>query len=181
MKSKVTFSKKPPSSVAWGVHASPAGAVMIGVTPGKAVCRVSFAPGGKTANVLKKWKQEWPGTSFTKAEKETAPVARALSKTAAAPALCMVGTPFQQKVWKGLLAIPAGKTLSYGELAKKIKNPKAARAVGSACGANPVVFLVPCHRVIAHNGGLGGFGGGLPLKHALLKSEGVTGKKKRAR
>ena len=73
-----------------------------------------------------------------------------------------------------MLKIPAGKVISYGELARRIRNPKAMRAVGTACGANPVPVLVPCHRIIAGNGGLGGFGGGLRMKKALLQAEGVA-------
>jgi O-6-methylguanine DNA methyltransferase len=85
--------------------------------------------------------------------------------------LQMTGTKFQQAVWKELLKIPAGTTISYAEMARRIKNPKAVRAVGTACGANPVPLLVPCHRVISSSGGLGGFGGGLPLKQKLLEAE----------
>ena len=83
------------------------------------------------------------------------------------------GTPFQQKVWRAMLAIPRGETRSYAWIAKKIGKPKAVRAVGAACGANPVPIIVPCHRVVASDGSLGGFGGGLPLKKQLLRLEGV--------
>ncbi|MSR30175.1 MAG: methylated-DNA--[protein]-cysteine S-methyltransferase [Gemmataceae bacterium] len=83
------------------------------------------------------------------------------------------GTLFQMKVWRALLAIPRGQTRSYGELARKIGAPKACRAVGTACGKNPVAFLIPCHRVIQSSGGLGGFGLSLPLKKQLLQVEGA--------
>jgi O-6-methylguanine DNA methyltransferase len=83
------------------------------------------------------------------------------------------GTPFQQKVWRAMLTIPRGETRSYAWIAKRIGKPKAARAVGAACGANPVPIIVPCHRVLASDGTLGGFGGGLALKKQLLKLEGV--------
>jgi O-6-methylguanine DNA methyltransferase len=81
------------------------------------------------------------------------------------------GTPFQRKVWAALLQIPAGQTKSYGQLAAAVGAPKAARAVGSACAANPIPLLIPCHRVIPADGGLGGFSGGLRWKRLLLKSE----------
>lgn len=81
------------------------------------------------------------------------------------------GTPFQNQVWKELRRIPYGETISYLELANRIKNPKAVRAVGLANGANPVAIIVPCHRVIGSNGSLTGFGGGLPTKRALLELE----------
>ena len=82
-------------------------------------------------------------------------------------------TDFQKSVWRQMLKIPAGKTKSYGEIASAIKNPKAVRAVGGACGANPVPVLVPCHRVLAANKKLGGFSGGLDWKRSLLKREGI--------
>ncbi len=83
------------------------------------------------------------------------------------------GTPFQRAVWQEMMSIPRGTTISYGELARRVGKPGAARAVGQAVGRNPVAVLIPCHRVIGSDGGLHGFGGGLPLKRALLRQEGV--------
>jgi len=85
--------------------------------------------------------------------------------------LVLNGTPFQLSVWRELQAIPYGKTVSYLELAKKIGNPKAVRAVGMANGSNPIPIIVPCHRVIGSDGSLTGFGGGLPTKQRLLALE----------
>ena len=81
------------------------------------------------------------------------------------------GTDFQRKVWRKLQEIPYGETISYGELAKRVGNPKASRAVGSANGKNRIPIVIPCHRVIAGDGGLGGFGGGLTTKEKLLALE----------
>ena len=81
------------------------------------------------------------------------------------------GTSFQQQVWSALLQIPYGETLSYGELARRLGNPKAVRAVGLANGANPISVIIPCHRVIGSNGSLVGYGGGLATKQALLALE----------
>ncbi len=81
------------------------------------------------------------------------------------------GTSFQQKVWRALTKIPRGQTRSYAWVARQIGKPKAVRAVGAACGANPVPVIVPCHRVIASDGSFGGFGGGLPMKRQLLRLE----------
>jgi len=81
------------------------------------------------------------------------------------------GTAFQQRVWGALREIPFGETTSYGALAAQLGSSKAARAVGSANGANPVCLIVPCHRVIAASGGLGGFAFGLEIKQALLVHE----------
>jgi methylated-DNA-[protein]-cysteine S-methyltransferase len=81
------------------------------------------------------------------------------------------GTPFQQRVWRELLAIPYGETITYGELARRIGQPSASRAVGLANGANPVSIVIPCHRVIGSSGKLTGYGGGLRNKEWLLGLE----------
>ena len=85
--------------------------------------------------------------------------------------LGLVGTDFQRRVWSGLLEIPYGTTISYGELARRVGNPKASRAVGLANGRNPVTIIVPCHRVIGAHGDLTGYGGGLERKTWLLRHE----------
>jgi methylated-DNA-[protein]-cysteine S-methyltransferase len=86
------------------------------------------------------------------------------------------GTEFQRTVWNRLREIPYGETISYGELAKRVGNPKASRAVGAANGQNPIPIVIPCHRVIGSNGKLTGFGGGLPVKEALLALEAKQGR-----
>ena len=85
----------------------------------------------------------------------------------------MEGSDFQRKVWAALAQIPYGETRTYGEIAKAVGCPGGARAVGGACNRNPVMIVIPCHRVIGGNGRLVGFGGGLPLKKALLAVEGI--------
>ena len=86
------------------------------------------------------------------------------------------GTEFQRSVWTQLQLIPYGETISYGELARRLRNPKAVRAVGLANGSNPISIVIPCHRVIGSNGSLVGYGGGLPVKQALLALERGQGK-----
>ena len=81
------------------------------------------------------------------------------------------GTPFQVAVWEEMLRIPYGKTRTYGDVAKLVGYPKASRAVGGACNANPVAVIVPCHRIVGSNGKLTGYGGGIPTKEWLLKLE----------
>ncbi len=81
------------------------------------------------------------------------------------------GTHFRRKVWAELRKIPHGETISYGEIARRVGSPGASRAVGSACGVNPIPLFIPCHRVLAANGGLGGFGGGLKMKEKLIAIE----------
>lgn len=85
--------------------------------------------------------------------------------------LLFVGTEFQKSVWHELLNIPYGTTVSYGELSRKLGNPKAVRAVAASNGANPISIFVPCHRVIGSNRKLAGYGGGLPAKQFLLELE----------
>lgn len=83
------------------------------------------------------------------------------------------GTPFQQEVWHEIKGISYGMTASYGDVARAVGRPKAFRAVGRAVGANPVPIIIPCHRVVGHDGSLRGYGGGLALKEALLRLEGA--------
>ena len=87
--------------------------------------------------------------------------------------LGLAGTDFQKDVWAELACIPYGETISYGELARRVGRPKGSRAVGQANGRNPIAIIVPCHRVVAGDG-IGGYGGGLPIKRALLALEGVS-------
>ena len=93
------------------------------------------------------------------------------SRTAFDVPLDLVGTPFQRRAWLELAAIPFGSTISYGEQARRIGRPRAARAVGAANGRNPVPIVLPCHRVIGSGGALTGFGGGLDVKQVLLDHE----------
>jgi O-6-methylguanine DNA methyltransferase len=90
------------------------------------------------------------------------------------PPLDLEGTEFQKSVWRTLLKISRGSTMSYGEVAEAIGHPRASRAVGSACGSNPVPLFIPCHRVLAANNKIGGFGSGLDWKRRLLAQEGIT-------
>jgi methylated-DNA-[protein]-cysteine S-methyltransferase len=90
----------------------------------------------------------------------------------ALPPMSPAGTAFQQAVWQALLAIPAGKTVTYGELAARVGRPEAVRAVAAAVGRNPVSVLIPCHRVLGADGSLTGYAGGLHRKEALLTIEG---------
>ena len=95
-------------------------------------------------------------------------------KPVALPPLDLAGgTEFQRSVWAALRKIKRGQTQSYGEIAQAIGKPKAVRAVGGACGANPIPLLVPCHRVLAANRKIGGFSGGLGWKQKLLAREGI--------
>lgn len=118
-----------------------------------------------------------PGVPVDPAQRWLAQAARELAAYWHDPAtpftlpLDLQGTPFQRAVWQALLALPAGATVSYGEVAARIGRPSAVRAVGTAIGANPVAIVVPCHRVIGRDGTLTGYAGGLDRKAALLRHE----------
>ncbi len=88
--------------------------------------------------------------------------------------LDLEGTEFQRKAWQAMRKIPFGETISYGDQARKVGKPKAYRAVGSANGKNPIPIIVPCHRVLASDGSLGGYSLGLSMKRRLLALEGVS-------
>jgi methylated-DNA-[protein]-cysteine S-methyltransferase len=129
---------------------------------------LSFVRGDRPTAVAAEWQQD-PG-SFTHVMDELAAYFSG-SLTRFTVTLAPRGTPFQLRVWQALCDIPYGETISYGELARRVGDPKASRAVGLANGANPVSIIVPCHRVIGSNGSLTGYGGGLPIKQALLALE----------
>lgn len=138
------------------------------------VLRITF-PGGSGTQLIGQWERDLgairEGSHLILSELE-AYFRGELRSFRSEPFLS--GTSFQRSVWQALTAIPYGETKTYGELAAMIHAPKAARAVGTACGKNPVPILLPCHRVVAGNG-LGGFGGGLEMKDWLLTLEKNSG------
>ena len=135
----------------------------------KAVHRIDFPKGGKARLPEQGWSESsrGPVSQAVKQLREYFAGKRADFDLPLAPE----GTEFQRNVWRNLQDIPYGETISYGELAKRVGNPKASRAVGAANGQNPIPIVIPCHRVIGANGKLTGFGGGLPTKEALLALE----------
>jgi O-6-methylguanine DNA methyltransferase len=155
----------PPKHVNWGIASSPAGKLLVGLTERGEVCRTGFLRGRKARDVVAEWQAEWPGTEFSSG---------ADAKDFAEKPVLLAGSVFQHSVWRSMSKILAGRTATYGEIARRIGKAGAARAVGAACGANPVPYLVPCHRVVAANGGLGGYSGGIEIKKALLKAETIA-------
>jgi methylated-DNA-[protein]-cysteine S-methyltransferase len=130
--------------------------------------RIEFATAGRAASPDSDWRKD------AKPFRETVRQLRAYfagELEAFTLTLAPEGTPFQREVWRRLCEIPYGQTISYGELARRIGNPKASRAVGLANGSNPIPIVIPCHRVIGSNGKLTGYGGGLPIKEKLLALE----------
>lgn len=115
--------------------------------------------------------RHFPGTTFVLREDKAADLGWQIFVQGNRPVLYPIGTPFQLSVWNALQTIPKGETTTYAHIAELIGRPKAVRAVGTAIGANPIAFLIPCHRVVKSDGSLGGFRWGMACKIALLKWE----------
>jgi methylated-DNA-[protein]-cysteine S-methyltransferase len=130
--------------------------------------QVSFESSKRSAPPRPDWKQD--KAPFDEVVRQLQAYFRGELKEFDLP-LAMDGTEFQLRVWNALRAIPYGQTISYAQLAGRIGNPKAVRAVGLANGSNPIPIIVPCHRVIGSDGSLTGFGGGLSTKKKLLELE----------
>lgn len=144
----------------------------------RGITRLAFIDGeGDAEKALASERQTWPHARFEEDSEAAARIAAALFKPGAAGAaplrLAPHGTNFQIKVWQALLAIPPGAVATYSAIARAIGAPRAARAVGSACGANPIALLIPCHRVLRETGALGGYAFGLSRKRALIAWEGA--------
>lgn len=160
--------------IAYGIHDTRFGGVLVAQTQ-RGVCLLSFVEGYGKDHELARMRRLYPRARFVAAPTATAATAEhvfAAAGDAAQPFhLSVRGTNLQVQVWRALLQIPAGCTTSYQELARRLGRPRAVRAIASAVGANPVNYLIPCHRVLRANGELGGFRGGTQLKGRLLASE----------
>lgn len=159
-------------TIRYGFAPTRLGEAIIAVTD-RGVCHVGFTTGDR-GPAFERLRTEWPEATFVRDDAGTAPTADRLFRPVglAGPVDVVVrGTPFQVAVWNALLRIPSGALATYGRLAADIGRPGAARAVGSAVGANPVAVLIPCHRVIREEGRIGGYAYGPDIKAALLVSE----------
>lgn len=155
-------------AIEYGVHATPFGDAFVATTP-KGICKLSFVGDAGPGEPLAEIARAWPNAELSENGAATAQVVDAVF---GAPGrdrypLHVAGTNFQVNVWKALLAIAPGEVTSYAGVAEAIGRPRAVRAVGRAVGANPVAFLIPCHRVIRQSGKLGGYRWGVTLKHAI--------------
>lgn len=157
----------------FGIHRTPFGECLLAVSE-RGLCHLAFTLGDRDP-VLARIRSAWPDADLRQDSSLTEPFAKAVFEPdgSAAMPLDLRGTPFQRKVWQALLEIPLGEVTTYGKLAAAIGHPKAARAVGTAVGDNPVAVLVPCHRVVRSDGSLGGYFYGPELKSALLRWEGA--------
>jgi AraC family transcriptional regulator of adaptative response/methylated-DNA-[protein]-cysteine methyltransferase len=173
-------------TIRFGVHDGPFGRCLLAATA-RGICGLAFAAPGGEDGALDELRARWPRAEWRRDDDATAPLAArifAAALSARDPArpggsadqggppapltLLLRGTNFQLQVWQALLDVPAGAVTSYGRLAERIGMPRAGRAVGAAVGANPVAYLIPCHRVIRETGALGGYRWGRARKQALL-------------
>lgn len=161
-----------------GVHPTPLGAVLLGVTP-RGVCTLQFVADGEVADetTAERVVSEWPAAAVVRDDDATrATASRVVAAIEGAadgqplPVL-LAGTNLQLKVWEALLRIPDDRVVTYREVARAAGHPTAVRAVASAVGRNPVAWLVPCHRVLRATGGLGGYRWGETRKRVLLARE----------
>lgn len=164
----------PPLHLRITVRPSSLGPTLIAAT-GRGVCAILFGEG--RGELEAELRRRFPCATLEAGDPALAPLADAvvalIDSAGVGPdvPLDLIGTAFQQRVWRALREIPRGTTIDYGELARRIGSPRAVRAVGTACGANPLAVAVPCHRVLRADGGLGGYRWGLPRKQALLARE----------
>lgn len=159
------------SNMVYGIASSPFGTVVIGLFDGK-VAKLSFID--KVSKAAGEIHKTWPKANLIRDDEKIVPLAKKIfvkSKAKKNIPFVIHGTPFQLRVWKAMMAIPFGQTKSYKDIAKAVGAPNAFRAVGTACGKNPIGMLIPCHRVLASDGSLGGFGWGLKRKQQMLDWE----------
>ncbi len=157
--------------LAFGFHDSPFGQALLVVAP-RGLSALAFCDGDEKDDALSDLKSRWPKARYEENLELTRPYAENIfRKETGEVKLVMKGTPFQIKVWEALLRIPAGQTVSYGDIATHIGKPRAVRAIGQAVGRNPIAYVIPCHRVLKSTGALGGYHWGRTRKQALLAFE----------
>lgn len=162
--------------MAYGFHATPFGEALAMATK-RGLAGLAFVEGekgGTREGVLAEMMHRWPACQFLETPERTAPHVGQIFTSVANRGgeqhvrLVLIGTDFEVRVWETLLKIPVGRAVSYGDIARHIGCPKASRAVGTAVGRNPVSFVVPCHRVMRADGGLGGYHWGVTRKRAII-------------
>jgi AraC family transcriptional regulator of adaptative response/methylated-DNA-[protein]-cysteine methyltransferase len=157
-------------TICYGIHDFPVGKILVALTA-EGLCWLGINCG------VARFRESWKGAEFVEDAKVTAKAAKEISRLwpekldGLSIPVVLYGTAFQLKVWKELLKIKSGATVTYEQIAKKIGKPKAVRAVGSAVGKNTVSIIVPCHRVVNKASGKISYGWGPAVKKALLKGE----------
>ena len=157
-------------TIRYGFHPSLFGTALVMATE-KGVCGLAFGDDGEDAEMLSDMTGRWPRAHFVEDAAATASYAERIFATKGEVPIVLIGTPWQIKVWRALLAIPRGKVTTYGALAARISEAKSARAAGTAVGRNPISWLIPCHRVLGSDGALHGYHWGLTRKRAMLAYE----------
>ena len=165
----------------YGIAPSPFGRALLAMAP-KGLCGLGFVDGEDEATALADLRRRWPAADWVRDEAEAAAVAeRVFAREGVGGlhrrepvGLVLIGPPFHVQVWKALLRIAPGQTASYGQVAAWAGNPIAHRATGQAIGANPISYLIPCHRAIASDGRLTGYHWGLGRKVAMLGEEALA-------
>jgi AraC family transcriptional regulator, regulatory protein of adaptative response / methylated-DNA-[protein]-cysteine methyltransferase len=159
-------------TVTYGFHPCPFGMALVMMTP-RGLAGLALADAGEERAALDDMRKRWPKARYVEDYAATAPTARRIfDKTLWKPEqplrVVLIGTDFEVRVWEKLLTIPLGKLTTYSNIAEKIGNPKASRAVGAAVGKNPISFVVPCHRAMGKSGDVTGYHWGITRKRAML-------------
>jgi AraC family transcriptional regulator of adaptative response/methylated-DNA-[protein]-cysteine methyltransferase len=158
--------------IRYGFHPSPFGECLLAATD-RGICAMYFVTNGRAA-VLNEVRRRWPAADFVLDPDSTGSYLNRIFPRNNRPGKLPIdlrGTNFQIKVWQALLEIPPGAVVPYEDLAARVGNPKATRAVGTAVGQNPIAFIIPCHRVIRKVGAIGNYHGGVERKRAILAWE----------
>lgn len=156
--------------ILYGIHQTIFGNCLIAATD-RGICKLAFVNAGDIDEELSTLQRQWPEANISEDQQSTAEMAKVIfhsDQNANRPISLQVrGTNFQVMVWRALMQIPQGRLQSYSSIAEAIGKPSATRAVGTAIGANPIAFLIPCHRVVRQSGAIGGYRWGVTRKHAI--------------
>lgn len=158
---KIKLLNLPPRVVYWSVVGTPAGDLVCGWDEDGVICIATYLE-GKPEDVVLRWQDEWQTTRFLKSKLEGDVLKMGVG---------LFGTKFQQAVWSEVAKTKPGTTRTYGDIARAIGNPRGARPVGTACSANPIHYIIPCHRILHSDGSL--CKGFIEIQEKLLRLEGV--------
>lgn len=164
--------------IRYGRHDTPFGESVLAVTE-RGICGLSFVHEGGAEAQIEELERRWPAAELVEDPRATSAVAASIfgGRNGEKPrplAVLLKGTNFQIKVWEALLRVPPGAAVSYEDIARYVCTPSATRAVGAAVAANPIAYLIPCHRVLRKSGALGGYHWGTMRKKAMLAWEGAV-------